>query len=324
MYDLATRLDIVSIIDKHVGKRGPGPSVGTYLLVAAINRCANPGSKAKVGEWFDKTVLRRLIDIERRQLTSQRYWDNMDRVSSQAIAGIEANLTARMVKEFDLDLRQLLFDATNFFTFIDTFNEKSTLAQRGKSKQGRASLRIIGLALLVTSDFHVPLFHHTYPGNQPDAPTFASVTDALVARCKRLVDGTEHITIIFDKGNNSTDNLAAVDATPYHFVGSLVPAQHSDLLAIPREQFQSLAHDGLPGVSSYRTTKTVFGCKRTVVVTYNENLFVAQSKTLLREIGKRQQHFRELVARLDRWRSGETRKGRPPPLSLRRRRSTTG
>ncbi|MCD5417526.1 IS1634 family transposase [Candidatus Bipolaricaulota bacterium] len=315
MYDLATRLDIVSIIDKHVGKRGPGPSVGTYLLVAAINRCANPGSKAKVGEWFDKTVLRRLIDIERRQLTSQRYWDNMDRVSSQAIAGIEANLTARMVKEFDLDLRQLLFDATNFFTFIDTFNEKSTLAQRGKSKQGRASLRIIGLALLVTSDFHVPLFHHTYPGNQPDAPTFASVTDALVARCKRLVDGTEHITIIFDKGNNSTDNLAAVDATPYHyFVGSLVPAQHSDLLAIPREQFQSLAHDGLPGVSSYRTTKTVFGCKRTVVVTYNENLFVAQSKTLLREIGKRQQHFRELVARLDRWRNGETRRGRPPTL----------
>ena len=315
LYDLATRLDIVSIIDKHVGKRGPGPSVGSYLLVATINRCVDPGSKAKVGEWFDRTVLRRLIDIESRQLTSQRYWDNMDRVTSQAIAGIEADLTARMVKEFDLDLRQLLFDATNFFTFIDTFNEKSTLAQRGKSKQGRASLRIIGLALLVTSDFHVPLFHHTYPGNQPDAPTFASVTDALVTRCKRLVDGAEHITIIFDKGNNSTDNLAAVDATPYHFVGSLVPTQHSDLLAIPREQFQSLSQDGLPGVSAYRTTKTVFGRKRTVVVTYNENLFVAQSKTLLREIGKRQQHFRELVSRLERWRSGEIRRGRPPTLA---------
>jgi len=319
LYDLAAQLDIVSIIDKHVGKRGPGPSVGSYLLVAVINRCVDPGSKAKVGEWFDRTVLRRLIDIEKRQLTSQRYWDNMDRVSSQAITGIEADLTARMVKEFDLDLRQLLFDATNFFTFIDTFNEKSTLAQRGKSKQERASLRIIGLALLVTADFHVPLFHHTYPGNQPDAPTFASVTDALVTRCKRLVDGAEHITVIFDKGNNSTDNLAAVDATPYHFVGSLVPTQHSDLLAIPREQFQSLAQHGLPGVSAYRTTKTVFGRKRTVVVTYNENLFVAQSKTLLREIGKRQQHFRELVSRLERWRRGEIRRGRPPTVAATRK-----
>jgi len=314
LYDLSSRLGVVSIIDKHVGKRGSGPSVGTYLLVAVINRCVDPGSKAKVGEWFDKTVLRRLIDIESRQLTSQRYWDNMDRVSPEAIADIEADLTARCVEEFDLDLHHLLFDATNFFTFIDTFNGKSTLAQRGKNKEGRASLRIVGLALLVTADFHVPLFHHTYPGNQPDAPTFASVTDALVARCKQLVNGVEHITIVFDKGNNSTDNLAAVDATPYHFVGSLVPTQHLDLLAIPRERFWSLAQDGLPGVSAYRATKKVFGRKRTVVVTYNENLFVAQSKTLLREIGKRQQRFRELVIRLERWRRGEIRRGRAPTL----------
>lgn len=315
LYDLARRLDVVSIIDKHVGKRGPGPSVGTYLLVAVINRCVDPGSKAKVGKWFNGTVLRRLVDIESRQLTSQRYWDNMDRVSPHAIAAIEADLAARMVREFDLDLRQLLFDATNFFTFIDTFNEKSTLAQRGKSKQGRASLRIVGLALLVTADFHVPLLHHTYPGNQPDAPTFASVTDALAARCKQLADDAEHITVIFDKGNNSADNLAALDATPYHFVGSLVPTQHLDLLAIPRERFRSLAQDGLPGVLAYRTAKRVFGRKRTVVVTYNENLFVAQSRTLLREIGNRQQHFRELVARLEMWRRGEISRGRAPTLA---------
>lgn len=180
-------------------------------------------------------------------------------------------------------------------------------------------MRIVGLALLVTADFHVPLFHHTYPGNQPDAPTFASVTEALVARCKRVVAGAEHITIVFDKGNNSADNLAAVAAMPYHFVGSLVPTQHLDLLAIPREGFRSLAQDGLPGVSAYRTTKKVFGRKRTVVVTYNENLFVAQSKTLLREIGKRQQYFRELVSRLERWRSGEIRTGRAPTLTATRK-----
>lgn len=319
LYDLAHRLDVVSIIDRHVNKRGPGPSVGSYLLVASINRCVDPGSKAKVGEWFDRTVLRRLIDIESRQLTSQRYWDNMDRISPQAIAVIEADLAARMVREFDLDLHHLLFDATNFFTFIDSFNDRSTLAQRGKSKEGRASLRIVGLALLVTADFHVPLLHTTYPGNQHDAPTFASVTDALAARCQQLADGAQHITVIFDKGNNSSDNLAAVDATPYHFVGSLVPTQHLDLLEIPREEFRSLSPDGLPGVSAYRTQKKVFGRKRTVVVTYNENLFVAQSKTLLREIGKRQQRLRDLVCRLERWRAGEISGGRAPTLAATRK-----
>ena len=131
LYDLAHRLDLVRIVDEHVPKRGSGPSVGTYLLVAVLNRCLAPSSKAGLAEWFDKTLLRRLVEVNSRQLTSQRYWDNMDRISIAAIAAIEADLTARLVEQFEVDLSRLLFDATNFFTFIDSFNERSTLAQRG-------------------------------------------------------------------------------------------------------------------------------------------------------------------------------------------------
>jgi len=267
-----------------------------------------------MAEWFEGTALRRWVDIESRQLSSQRFWENMDRVSAEAIEGIEAELSARLVGSFDIDLRRVLFDATNFFTFIDSFNERSTLAQRGKSKEGRASLRVVGLALLVTADFHLPLLHHTYPGNQPDAPTFASLTSKLAARLRALTDGTEHITIVFDKGNNSKENLEAVEGSPYHFVGSLVPNHHSELPKVPAKKFESLADDGLPGVRAYRTTKEVFGATRTVVVTYNEKLFVAQSQTLLREIAKRQQRLRELQERLRLRSVGKIRGGEPPTL----------
>ena len=259
-------------------------------------------------------MLRRLLDIESRQLTSQRFWDNMNRVSEDAMVAIEEDVTRRVVEDFDLDLSCLLFDATNFFTFIDTFNEKSKLAQRGKSKEGRASLRVVGLALLVSADGHVPLLHHTYPGNQHDAPTFRSLTDALVARVKHLCENVEHVTVIFDKGNNSEANLEAVDEAPLHFVGSLVPTQHPELLEIAADQFTSLAPVGFPGVRAHRTTKNAFGSERTVVVTHNDNLFVAQSKTLLREIAKRQRGLGEIAARLGRWRSGELRGGRSPSL----------
>ncbi len=314
LYDLAGRLDLAGIIDRHVPKRGAGPSVGTYLLVAVLNRCVAPASKARIGAWFEGTVLRRLLEIDRRQLSSQRFWDNMERVSPPAIAAIEAELAARVVEQFGLNLERLLFDATNFFTFIDSFNEKSTLAQRGKNKEGRRSLRIVGLALLVSADFHVPLFHHTYPGNASDAPTFASLSEQLFERCQRLAQQVEHLTLIFDKGNNSRENLQAVEGSPYHFVGSLVPTQHPDLLEIPRRQFRSLAAEQLPGVWVYRTTRKIFTAPATVLVVYNENLFVAQSKTLLREIAKRQQQFRELVARLDQWQRGQIRRGRRPTL----------
>ena len=311
LYDLSRRLDVVGIVDRHAPKRGSGPSVGTYLLVAILNRCLAPRSKARVAEWFDQTVLRRLVDVGARQLTSQRFWDNMDRVSESTIAAIEADLARRVVEDFDVDLCRVLFDATNFFTFIDTFNEKSELAKRGKGKEGRA-LRLVGLALLVSADGHLPLLHHTYPGNQTDAPTFASLTHMLVARLNQLSEEVEHVTIIFDKGNNSEANLHAVDAAPFHFVGSLVPTHHPDLLEVPEEAFTSLAPEGLSAVRTHRTVKKVFGSDRTVVVAFNENLFVAQSRTLLREIAKRQRGLAEIAARLGKWRRGEVRGGRPP------------
>jgi transposase len=311
LVDLARRLRLVETIDQHVPKRGRGPSVGSYLLVAALNRCVAPCSKAGIAEWFEATALQRLLGLEARQLTSQRFWDNMDRISRENLVAIERDLAAQLVREFDLDLQRVLFDATNFFTFIDTFNTRNTLAQRGKSKEGRAALRIVGLALLVSADFHVPLLHRTYPGNRPDAPTFAGLTHELVARYRQITDGAEHVTLIFDKGNNSKDNLEAVEDSPYHFVGSLVPTQHPELLAIPARRFHSLADDDLPSVRAYRTRRKVFGVKRTVLVTYNEHLFVAQSQTLLREIAKRQQRLRELQQKLRRHRAGSAR-GRPP------------
>ena len=315
LYDLAQRLGLAEQIDAHVPKRGNGPSVGTYLLVATLNRCVAPCSKAAIGEWFQDTALRRLIGIEARQLSSQRYWDNMHRVSSEAIRAIERDVVSAMVRAFEVDLRQVLFDATNFFTFIDTFNDRSTLAQRGKSKEGRKALRIVGLALLVSADGHVPLLHRTYPGNQADAPTFRSLTDSLIERYRELTDGAEHVTLVFDKGNNAEDNLHSIHDSPYHFVGSLVPSHHSGLLAIKKQQLRSLADEGLPGVSTYRCTREIFGVKRTVLVTYNENLFVAQSRTLLREIAKRQRDLRELQHQLRRWHQGKVRRGRAPGVA---------
>ncbi len=146
MYDLSCRLDLVGTIDRHLPKRGHGPSVGTYLLAAVLNRCIAPCSKAQLGAWLATTVLRRVLDLEPGQLSSQRFWDHMERVSAESIVAIEAELTPRVLATFQLDLSRLLVDATNYFTFIDSFNEASTLAQRGHSKQGRAALRLVGLA----------------------------------------------------------------------------------------------------------------------------------------------------------------------------------
>jgi len=131
---------------------------------------------------------------------------------------------------------------------------------------------VVGLALLVSTDFHVPLFSHVYPGNQADAVTFGSVTEELVARYRLLARHLEHVTLVFDKGNNSQDNLEGLAESPYHVVGSLVPSQHPALLAVPLRRFAACADPRLAGVTAYRTTQTVFGRPWTLVVTRSAEL----------------------------------------------------
>jgi len=294
LYDLTRQLALIPTIDRHAGKRAQGVSVGTYITLAALNRCLAPTSKAGLAEWYQSTVLRRLLPVAPRHLTSQRFWDHLGYLDAAKISAIETDLTRSLLAQFQLDLSCLLYDTTNFATFIDTFNAAPTLAQRGKSKQKRTDLRLVGLALLVTQDFHIPLFHHVYPGNAHDAPTFASLTETLVARYRLFTQHVEGITLVYDKGNNSAVNQARLDASPYHFIGSLCPTQHPDLLRIPRARFHPLAGEELEGVLAWRTRKPVLGAERTVLVTYNPDLFLTQSATILREIRKRTRQLKAL------------------------------
>jgi len=189
------------------------------------------------------------------------------------------------------------------------------MAQRGKSKEGRSSLRILGLALLVTGDFEIPLFHRLYPGNHNDPTSFRSVVDELVERYRLLARGAEDLTIIFDKGNNTEDTIQAI-ASEYHFVGSLTQTHHPELLDVPRSQFRRLDEERFPDqLTAYRAAKDVFGRSFTVLVTYNENLFHAQVATVTHEIAKRQEKLREYQRSLERWQGSAKRGGRRPTVA---------
>lgn len=314
LYDIAKQWGIVDIIDRIAGKRNQGVSIGNYMLIAAINRCVCPKSKKKIGQWFWDTPLRRWIPTTKKALSSQRFWDNMSLLDSEIIREAEKQLTNELIQKFGIDTRCLLYDTTNFATFIDSFNEENTLAQRGKSKQGRKDLRIIGLALLVSSDFHIPLFHETYQGNIHDSKEFDSVVARLVDRYKVLSQSVENITLVFDKGNNSSNNLEKLSKSPYHFVGSLKLIEVEDLLDIPLDDYQELKAPRLQGVGVYRLQRTIFGYQRTVLLTYNEELFLTQSQTILREIRKRTKNLKAMAIQLSRWAFGEIKKGKKPNM----------
>lgn len=310
LWDIAQRLRLVETIDSHVSKRQQGLSVGQYMLLAALNRCVAPTSKRQMADWYESTVLRRLLPVDKRSLNSQRFWDNMQHLDATSIEAVERSLNQRLVEEFQLDLEAVVYDTTNFFTYIDTLTD-CELPQRGHSKEKRRDLRIVGLALMVTMDFHIPLFHDVYRGNQHDSKQFASVTQRLVQRYQDLAAGCDQITLIYDKGNNAKTTQSAIEASPYHFVGSLKPADHRDLVAIPQQNFTPMTGSCI-GELAYCTTKRVFGQEYRIVVTYNETLFLGQLQGVTTQLRRANNALKDIAKKLEKRRLGLVKQGTKP------------
>ena len=77
LYDLAQQLRLVEPIHEHASKRHQGPSLGQYMLVAAINRCLALTSKLQMPV-LRSTPLLRWLGPSAEQFSAPRFWDNME------------------------------------------------------------------------------------------------------------------------------------------------------------------------------------------------------------------------------------------------------
>ena len=308
VWSTLVRLGVAGIVDD-VAPRRPdaAASVGTYLALACANRVIDPCSKREFADWWATTAGPRWVRLDRAALDHRRFWDAMDRLGEVQLREIETRLSRRMVTEFGLDLSGLALDMTNFATFIDTGNQRAPIAQRGKAKQKRTDLRLVGLALVVTRDGGVPVISHAYPGDRPDVTQFPTVVDELVARYRGLVTGVESLTVVYDAGQNSTDNHELVEAHGIGFVGSLPPSDHPDLLAIPDRDYRPVDEDRYPGLRYVDTTVTALGVTRRAVLTRSATLAAKQSRGLDQTLATARRRLAELAARLAR---GRTRRDR--------------
>src|SRR5271155_5810673 len=264
VWGVLDRLGVIDIIDEVVGPRRATAvaSVGTYIALATLNRTVAPCSKLAFSEWWAKTAGDRLVAMPTASRDHRRFWDAMDAISPSQLIEIERRLGAAMVTEFSLDLSGLVLDMTNFATFIDSTNERAPIAQRGHAKQKRNDLRLVGLGLVVTTDGGIPLASHTYAGNRPDVTQFAQVVSELAARYDSIATEGDQLTLVYDAGQDSAANQVLIEATPLHFVGSLRPSDHADLLAQPKSRYKVVDAERFPGLSAFEATTIALGQER--------------------------------------------------------------
>jgi len=321
VWGMLDRLGVITTIDEVVGARrsDAGASVGTYLALAALNRLVDPCAKLGFADWWRTTAADRFTKIPTSVLDHRRFWDAMHAVTEAELAAVELRLALRMIELFDLDISALALDMTNFATYIDSANDRAPIAQRGKAKQKRADLRLVGLGLVVTRDGGIPLVSHAYPGDRPDVTQFATIIDLLTARYAAIATAAAataadragapppQMTVVFDAGQNSVANFAHLAATDLRFVGSVPPRDCPDLLALPATDRHLVDAERFAGLTALDTRRKVYGADRRVVLTHSPTLHAAQSRGFDQTLAKA---TKKLAALADTLARGNTRRPR--------------
>jgi transposase len=309
-------LGVIAAIDEAAGPRPAGQplSTGTYLALAALNRLVAPCSKAAFADWWKTTAADRFTRIGASALDHRRFWDAMHAVTVEQLEEASRRIAARVVQASGADVSSVALDMTNFATFIATGNGRAPIARRGKARQKRPDLRLVGLGLVVTRDGGLPLSWHAYPGDRPDVTQFPEMTgqlksqyEAVCAAAGRSAEAAE-MTVVFDAGQNSEANFAHLAASGLHYIGSVPASDCPDLTALPASVRTAVDTDRFGGLTACDTRRTVYGAERRAVLTHSPELREAQARgfdgTTLAKAG---QKLDELAATLAR---GKTRRPR--------------
>lgn len=298
LFHLSQELDLAGKINRalaaphgHVQKRD-GLTVGESLVAGIIGRACAPRSKRAFAGWAQTTLLPRLMGFTAAELTSEHFWEQMHAVPVDQLAAIEQEIVREVVGIEQLQVQTLAYDTTNFYTHIATTNERPRLPQRGHNKQGRHDLRQLGLALVVDQVSQLPLAHVLYEGARSDMRTFAEFLKPVRQRLRSLSSQPAQLTLVFDSGAASKENLATLAGSQDHYVTTVRPSYHLALLSEAVDQLGEVALSNGAVARAWRTRRVVAGRERETVVVFSQPLFEGQVRGL-------HQHLKRCAGKLE-------------------------
>ena len=295
LFGLARELDVAGLINNALSGGGEvqvraGLTVGESLVADMIARACAPRSKRAFADWATTTYLPELMKFAAADLTSQHFWDQMNVMPLEKLPEIERALVCKVVRTEQLQLRALAYDTTNFYTHIASTNPRAELPQRGHNKQGRHDLRQMGLALVVDQVTQLPLAHVLYEGARSDMKTFADFLKPVRKHLLELTGQPDQLTLVFDAGSSSRQNLEGMQ----HYVTAVRPSSHLALLeeAAAKLSEVPLARGG--SARAWRTSRTIAGSKREVVVVFSPKLHAGQLRGLHQTLAKSWREFEQM------------------------------
>jgi len=156
------------------------------LKLLVVNRLIHPSSEFYIHrQWFDKTAMDELLNIDYRIASKDRLYRCLDRILEHK-EDLCKHLKSKWEDMFGIEFDVLLYDLTS--TYFEGLCEQNPKARFGYSRDKRSDCRQVVIALIVTPE-GFPLGYEVLPGNTLDKTTlrfFLKKIESMYGKARRV------------------------------------------------------------------------------------------------------------------------------------------
>jgi transposase len=252
------KLDFAATIDQIVPWQGEVP-LGTLAEILVASRLLDPQPLYRLGQWAEAAGLTGFYQVSAAVLNDDCFGRALERLAEYA-PDVEAALTLRAVKEFELGLSQIHYDITSVELFGAYLNYVGPAASAegeqtpspsaattdyqppqptyGRSKSGRKNLKQVQLGLNVLGDGAIPVGHTVLDGNTAETTTH----QANLRRLKAVLP-TSTFLLITDCKGDTAENLLGIAAADCEFLctGAFTPTLQQRYLKL-KDKMHKIAY----------------------------------------------------------------------------------
>lgn len=213
--------------------------------ILTINRCLDPGSKYYVSQWFPTTSGSFIWGIPAQKINDDRIYRELSIIEEHKET-LERRLYDTLKAKEPEAFRLVFYDLSNSYFEGNC----CPYGKPGFSKSEGYKKKRIVLSLLVNR-YGYPFCWDVMEGDTADVETI----EGLVKTCKKRFEIND-ITLVFDRGMVSGDNLAFLDENEYRYITALDKNQIPKVKDIRLERFVDFTlekvREQISGLSEFR------------------------------------------------------------------------
>jgi len=188
-------------------------SIGEACVIMVLNRLNSPRPLYRVESWAESVSTLDLFGIPPSLLNDDKLGRCLE-VLAEYSSDIETSLCLKLIKDFGVDPRLVIWDSTSFY--FEGEYQDSEIVTFGYAEEGKTDCKRVGVGICMDEATGIPLTSSRDPGKKSDTEMVIDNLETL----KKTLEKTGHadFVAVADRALASIDNVFHLDSSGMKFV----------------------------------------------------------------------------------------------------------